>query len=114
MWASSSAGGATPCPRHTTMGTAQISHSAIQHTSSSWNHSVMRAASQRSHSAENSRSVMTVLPRGGSFRVEPGAELGDERRRLVGPATVEQTAHERAADDDAVGRAGGLTRLLDV
>ena len=37
-----------PWPRHTTIGVAQISHSAIQQMSSSWNHGVMRAASHRS------------------------------------------------------------------
>ena len=31
-----------------TIGTAQISHSAIQHNSSSWNHGVIRAASHSS------------------------------------------------------------------
>src|SRR5512144_1237610 len=48
MCANSSPGGATPWLRQTTIGTAQISHSAIQQTSSSWNHGVMRAASHRS------------------------------------------------------------------
>ena len=43
-----SAGGSVPWWRHTTIGTSQISHSAIQHTSSSWYQGVMRAASQRS------------------------------------------------------------------
>ncbi len=43
-----SAGGSTPWPRHTTIGTAQISHSAIQQMSSSWNQGVIRAASHRS------------------------------------------------------------------
>ena len=49
-----SAGGSVPWNRHTTMGTEQISQSAIQQTSSSWNHGVMRAASQRSQSSSNS------------------------------------------------------------
>ena len=40
-----------PWNRHTTIGTSQISHSAIQQMSSSWNHGVMRAASQRSQSS---------------------------------------------------------------
>ena len=40
-----------PWRRHTTIGVAQISHSAIQHTSSSWNQGVMRAASHRGQSA---------------------------------------------------------------
>ena len=39
-------GGATP-----PSAPSQISHSAIQHTSSSWNHGVMRAASHRSQSS---------------------------------------------------------------
>ena len=51
MCARCSAGGSVPWKRHTTIGTAQISHSAIQQTSSSWNHGVMRAASQRSQSS---------------------------------------------------------------
>ena len=51
MCASSSAGGSVPWPRHTTIGVAQISHSAIQQMSSSWNHGVIRAASQRSQSS---------------------------------------------------------------
>ena len=55
--------GSTPCPRHTTIGTAQISHSAIQQMSSSWNHGVMRAASQRSQSSTRS-SVQSGLPSG--------------------------------------------------
>ncbi len=48
MWVACASGGAGPCQRQTTMGTSQISHSAIQHTSSSWNQGVMRAARQSS------------------------------------------------------------------
>ena len=48
MWARCAAGGSVPWWRQTTIGTSQISHSAIQHTSSSWNHCVIRAAVHRS------------------------------------------------------------------
>ena len=54
MCASSSAGGSVPWPRHTTIGVAQISHSAIQQMSSSWNQGVIRAASQRSQPSRTS------------------------------------------------------------
>lgn len=40
-----------PCQRHTTMGVSQISHSAIQQTSSSWNQCVILAASHRSQAS---------------------------------------------------------------
>src|SRR3546814_5028623 len=43
--------GSTPCQRHTTIGVSQISHSAIQQTSSSWNQCVILAASHRSQSS---------------------------------------------------------------
>ncbi len=36
------------CRRHTTIGTPHESHSAIQHSSSLWNHSVNGVASQSS------------------------------------------------------------------
>ena len=39
-------GTSVPCQRHTTMGVAQISQSATQHTSSSWYQGVMRSAAQ--------------------------------------------------------------------
>ena len=44
-------GGESPCCFHTTMGTSHTSQAATQQTSSSWNHSVMRAASHSSHPA---------------------------------------------------------------
>ena len=44
-----------PWPRQTTIGTAQISHSAIQQMSSSWNHGVIRAASHRSQPSRRAR-----------------------------------------------------------
>src|SRR5689334_20187988 len=80
MCASSSAGGSTPWPRHTTIGVAQISHSAIQQISSSKYHGVMRAASQRSHpSACSYRSVIcaeaTTGTQGGAFRVLISARM---------------------------------------
>src|SRR5262245_28750831 len=46
MWATCSSGGCVPCQRQTTIGTAHNSHSAIQQTSSSWNHGVILAARQ--------------------------------------------------------------------
>jgi hypothetical protein len=49
MCARCSSGGCGPWKRQTTIGTAQISHSAIQHRSSSWNHGVIFCALQRSH-----------------------------------------------------------------
>ena len=52
MWARASGDGSMPCHRHTTIGVSQISHSAIQHTSSSWNQCVILAASQRSQSSD--------------------------------------------------------------
>src|SRR5688500_1728062 len=51
MWARSSAGGWVPCRRHTTMGVSQMSHSAIQQTSSSWYQGVILLARQRSQLA---------------------------------------------------------------
>ena len=46
--------------------------------------------------------------------VERLPQRRDERARFVGPAAVEQPAHERAADDHAVGDRGRLDRLLRV
>ena len=82
---------------HTTIGTAQISHSAIQHRSSSWNHAVIRAASHRSQSAMRSAATAGVVtlrrsrrgPRRRRRRPRPG------RRRAAG-------ARPRRPDD-AVG-----------
>src|SRR5215510_4926093 len=79
-----SGGGATPWWRHTTIGTSQISHSAIQHTSSSWNHGVMRAASQRSQSS--------TLPSSCS-----GADSGTDGHLLRG---VDEAAHLAALPCD--------------
>ena len=65
MCSSSWAGGAVPCERHTTMGVAQMVHSAIQQMSSSWNQGEIRAASQRSQDGSRSRSVMPPSVRAG-------------------------------------------------
>src|SRR4051812_48168325 len=60
MWACSSSVGSMPCQRQTTIGVSQISHSAIQHTSSSWNQCVILAASHRSQRSAFSPVGMAV------------------------------------------------------
>ncbi len=73
MCARSDAGGSVPWLRQTTMGVAQISHSAIQQMSSSWNQGVIRAAS---HSGQPSNRPASDTGRNGS-----GADPG-----TIGPA----------------------------
>ena len=96
MCSSSSAGGSVPWPRHTTIGTAQISHSAIQQTSSSWNHSVIRAASQRSQSASNAYASRHAV---GAPRPALGGARTRTRAASSGPPPSEEPADERAPDD---------------
>ena len=101
-------GGSVPWTRHTTIGTAQISHSAIQQTSSSWNHSVIRAASQRSQSSRRAALGGRLAHSSSAFRSSATNVV-----RAVGAAAVEQRARSSALpDDDAVGRGRGLDRLL--
>ena len=50
MCSTTASGGSIPWERHTTIGVAHASHSATQHTSSSWNHGEIRAASHSSQS----------------------------------------------------------------
>ena len=76
------------------------------------------AVGQMSHPAADSGS--TAVRRGRRIRapdlrrlgVEGGAEGGDEGGGFLGAAAVEQPAHERAADDHAVGAGRGLRGLL--
>src|SRR5690242_16855940 len=97
MCSSSDAGGAVPCPRQTTIGTAQISHSAIQQMSSSWNHSVMRAASHRSQWSLNSYPRSLMRSRVSSrLRVQGLAELADELLSVLGAAAPQDPADQRA------------------
>ena len=63
------------------------------------------AASQRSQSAENARSLDSDIT------VQFCSKLTDERRRAFGSAALEQPADEGAPDDDAIGMCGGLTSL---
>jgi hypothetical protein len=46
-----------PWERHTTIGTSQMSHSAIQQMSSSWNQGVIRAARHSSQFAAGTYST---------------------------------------------------------
>ena len=60
MWPRSCSGGSVPWPRHTTIGVAQISQSAIQQMSSSWCQGVIFAASHSGHPSSNARSSVTA------------------------------------------------------
>ncbi len=83
-----SSGGVTPWCRHTTIGVEQISHSAIQQISSSWNHSVMRAASQRSQLSLLGQSVtgstvrerLAVGPHHANDAIGPGDQANTPSR----------------------------------
>ena len=85
MWSTSVSGGSFPCRFHTTMGTSHTSHAATQQTSSSWNHSVIRAASHSSQPAlaagRHNVYMLTVVP--GCTDV-PAA--GSSERTVVEPA----------------------------
>ena len=102
MCSRSSAGGSVPCARHTTIGVAQIVHSAIQQMSSSWNHGEIRAASHRSR-----RSAPNSWPRGGRPRAPPMARPG-----AVAPAAGQTRAMATSPSEGSVegpsGRAPGL------
>src|SRR3954469_20358975 len=98
-----SSGGALSWLRHTTIGTAQISHSAIQHKSSSWNHGVMRASSQRSQFASVSLRSATI---------EARPQFTDERGRALGSRTIEETSDQGGPDDHTIGFATHLDGLL--
>ena len=64
--------GSMPCQRHTTIGVSQISHSAIQHTSSSWNQWVILAASHRSQASDFSpRGIRASSRRYGRESMDP-------------------------------------------
>ncbi len=104
-----SSAGALSWLRHTTIGTAQISHSAIQHNSSSKNHGVIRASSQRSQLGPSSRRSHQLRV----SHVESGSQLAHERGRPLGAFAVEQPADERGTDDHAVGFLTHLDGLLD-
>jgi carboxymethylenebutenolidase len=85
MWARSASDGSVPWLRHTTIGVAQISQSAIQQMSSSWCHGVMRAASHSGQSGSVVRSVTAA------------------RLRRPGPATDAATVEPMS---DSLGPAG--------
>ena len=76
----SSGGGSVACIRHTTMGTAQISQSATQHTSSSWYQVVSRAASQSSQPAVAPPTSLIWAVPGRADSSSPSQELRRARR----------------------------------
>ena len=93
-------------PRSTTIGVAQISHSAIQHRSSSWNQGVIRAASHRSQSSA------TV----GTYRCTASAHGTVERCRRIGtsaaPTSSGPTDHRAGARGARAARLVGPHAVL--
>src|SRR5262245_42113607 len=111
MWTRASAGGWVPWRRHTTMGVSHTSHSAIQHTSSSWYQGVIFLARQRSQPA--------TLPSsgggGGADAMAPHLDHGRDREQQehrrnhehrARLAAVEQPAEEQRRERGAEIEAG--------
>ena len=82
MWSHSCGGGSVPCHRHTTIGVAQISQSAIQQTSSSWCQGVILRPRTGGRSRVERRSATADSVPGAAGRL-PGAVVGVPSR-IVG------------------------------
>src|ERR1700694_4308300 len=92
MCSSSASGGLAPCLDQTTIGTSQISQSAIQQVSSSWYRKVMAAASQRSHPVTLPESTIQACP-----------QLLDESARPLGATPLQYTTNKGGPDNHPVG-----------
>ena len=123
MWSTSASGGSLPCCFHTTIGTPHTSQSATQQVSSSWYHSVIRAASHSSHAAAGAahagvdvdgRADRHRRPAAGDVDttvVRPGRSVGAAGHQAEGPAgrppPPTATADQRR-DGDRLGPEGDL------
>src|SRR5580658_1133797 len=105
MWSRSAGGGSVPWWRQTTMGTLQISQSAIQQTSSSWYQVVRRAASQSSQPGPAVGTRLSHVDGDGRARGHRGPRFG---------SAVEDVALERSVGrgEQTIGLEGSQ-RLVD-
>src|SRR4029450_11232991 len=111
MWARASAGGSVPWRRHTTMGLAHTSHSATQHTSSSWYQGVIFIARQRSQPATlpssdgggGADAMAPHLDHSGDGEQHEDRRDHEHRARL---AAVKQPAEEQRSQGGAEVEAG--------
>src|SRR5207248_6095226 len=90
-------GGSTPCSRQTTIGVSQISHSATQQTSSSWNQGVMRSARHSMHSSAMPRLYREVRA-AAAFSERP------DRQAQIAPEYAGLAVHHRIAAIELVTR----------
>src|SRR5437879_12872542 len=98
-----SGGGSTPCSRQTTIGVSQISHSATQQISSSWNQGVMRSARHSMHSSAMPRLYREVRA-AAAFSERP------YRQAQIAPEYAGLAVHPRIAAIELV--AGTMVGLV--
>ena len=118
MCSTSASGGSLPCCFHTTIGTPHTSQSATQQVSSSWCHSVIRAASHSSHAAGGPAHPVytstveptgTDVPAAGDGRDHGGAtRAGRTDRRPARPRAARAAAAPTADWPTSDGTVTGL------